>query len=157
MSSETAPRTSRGPVRRYRALVIPMVGIAVLLIGFVSFNLLNDSLVFFKTPTEALEEPQVDGERFRLGGQVEPGTVVQFPDRVEFLVGDGTAVVPVVHEGAPAQLFQEGIGIVVEGSWATGSEAAVFRSDTMLIKHDEQYRTEDGGVYKPPAGTGETP
>jgi cytochrome c-type biogenesis protein CcmE len=32
---------------------------------------------------------------------------------------------------------------VVEGTW-DGHE---FHSDNMLIKHDEQYRTEDGEVY----------
>jgi len=78
------------------------------------------------------------------------GTVVQHPDRVEFEVGDGVNAVAVVHTGAPAQLFQEGIGIIVEGRWDDDQ----FHSDTMLVKHDEQYRTEDGGVYKPPTGGG---
>jgi cytochrome c-type biogenesis protein CcmE len=76
---------------------------------------------------------------------VVPGTVVQHPGTVDFEVGDGQTVVLVHHQGAPAQLFREGIGIVVEGSWRDGA----FHSDTMLIRHDEQYRTEDGRIYKP--------
>ncbi len=35
--------------------------------------------------------------------------------------------------------------MVVEGTW----NGAIFSSDSMIIKHDEQYRTEDGGVYTP--------
>jgi cytochrome c-type biogenesis protein CcmE len=130
---------------RYRAFVIPVAGVALLLVGFLAFNLLNDNLVYFKTPSEVLGARPADGERLRLGGQVVPGTVVQHPGTVDFEVGDGQTVVLVHHQGAPAQLFREGIGIVVEGSWRDGA----FHSDTMLIRHDEQYRTEDGRIYKP--------
>jgi len=135
---------------RYKAFVIPVAGVALVLVGFLAFNLLNDNLVYYKTPTEVLQEGTVDGDRFRIGGQVVAGTVIQHADRVEFEVGDGTNVIAVVHTGAPAQLFSEGIGIVVEGAWAEDR----FHSDTMLVKHDEQYRSEDGTVYKIPTGGG---
>ena len=62
-------------------------------------------------------------------------------------VTDGREAIAVVHTGAPQELFSEGIGVVVEGTW----DGAVFHSDTMLVKHDEQYRTDDG-VYEPGAG-----
>jgi len=58
---------------------------------------------------------------------------------------DGTTTVAVDHVGSPQQLFREGIGVVVEGTW----DGTVFHSDSMIIKHDEQYRTEEGGVYTP--------
>ena len=129
---------------RYRAFVIPAAGLLVVVVGFLVFGALNDSLVYFRTPTELMDEAADDG-RLRLGGQVVPGTVVQDATAVRFEVGDGQSVVSVVHDGAPAQLFQEGIGVVVEGRW----DGTTFSSDTMLIKHDEQYRTEEGGTYKP--------
>ena len=129
---------------RYRAFLIPAVGLLLVVVGFLVFGALNDNLVYFRTPTELMDETVDDG-RLRLGGQVVPGTVVQEATAVRFEIGDGQNVVPVVHDGSPAQLFQEGIGVVVEGRW----NGETFRSDTMLIKHDEQYRTEDGGTYKP--------
>ena len=55
--------------------------------------------------------------------------------------------IPVIHTGAPQQLFQEGIGVVITGTW-DGTE---FHSDEMMVKHDEQYRTEDGEIYVPGA------
>ena len=64
---------------------------------------------------------------------------------VTFSVTDGKKTIVVVHAGAPQQLFAEGIGVVVEGTW----NGDIFSSDSMIIKHDEQYRTEDGGVYTP--------
>ena len=131
-------------LKKYRAFIIPAAGLVLVAFGWLTFNLLNDNLVYFRTPTEVLNDADAAG-RMRLGGQVVPGTVVQTEANVRFEVGDGQNVVQVIHEGTPAQLFQEGIGVVVEGRW-DGNE---FRSDTMLIKHDEQYRTEDGGTYKP--------
>jgi len=58
---------------------------------------------------------------------------------VSFTVEDCDTDVTVIHTGVPPQLFQEGIGVVVEGTW----DGTVFESDTMLVKHDEQYRTDD--------------
>jgi cytochrome c-type biogenesis protein CcmE len=103
---------------------------------------LTSSLVYFNTPTE-LTEQGPSGDRQRLGGQVVAGSATPTTDGVEFLVTDGRESVPVIHVGAPPQLFQEGIGVVVEGVW----DGEQFRSDTMLVKHDEQSPSEDG-VYE---------
>lgn len=128
-------------MKRYWKFVIPaalIVGVLVVLL--VS---LNSSLVYFKTPTEMAVETASE-QRQRLGGQVVPGSVTSTTAGIDFNVTDGRTEVHVVHFGAPPQLFQEGIGVVVEGTW----NGATFSSDTMLVKHDEQYRSEDG-VYDP--------
>ncbi len=121
--------------------MIPAVLLAVILV--VLLVNLSSSLVYFVTPTDLVEVEADDG-RSRLGGQVEPGSVVVDAETVRFRVTDGREAVDVVHQGAPQQLFQEGIGVVVEGEW----DGATFHSDTMLVRHDEQYRTEDGELYE---------
>jgi cytochrome c-type biogenesis protein CcmE len=132
-------------VRRYRLFIVAAGGLLAVLIGFLVFNL-RDNLVYYRIPSEILGNPAAnEAGRFRLGGQVVPGTVVDDGDEVHFEVTDGIATVAVVHHGVPQQLFREGIGVVVEGTW----DGSVFSSDSMIIKHDEQYRTEDGGVYTP--------
>jgi len=133
---------------KHKAFIIPALGLVLILGGFLVFQL-NDSLVYFRTPTELMADQTADGDRLRLGGQVVQGSVVQTAELVTFEVTDGLAAVTVEHEGAPQQLFREGIGVVVEGRWEEG----VFHSDTMLIRHDEQYRTSDGDLYE----TGNTP
>ncbi|MGI9585878.1 MAG: cytochrome c maturation protein CcmE [Acidimicrobiia bacterium] len=122
-------------MKRYAKFVIPAVGLAVVLV--VLMVNLSSALVYFSTPSEVLAR-EVDDARLRLGGRVVPGTVVEEASTVRFEVQDCDIAVVVVHSGAPPQLFQEGIGVVVEGVW-TGSE---FQSDTMLVKHDEEYRTD---------------
>jgi cytochrome c-type biogenesis protein CcmE len=134
-------------MRRYARFVIPALGLAVVLLGFLLFNL-KDSLVFFRTPTEVVQEASPDAEnRMRLGGQVVGGTIEDIPAGVAFDVSDGETTIAVVHTGAPQQLFQEGIGVVITGTW----DGQTFHSDEMMVKHDEQYRTEDGDVYQPGA------
>jgi cytochrome c-type biogenesis protein CcmE len=123
-------------MRRYLRFIIP----AVVLIGILGFLLVNlsASLVYYNTPAE-VQARQPSTERLRLGGRVEPGSVSQGDQTVTFKVQDCDTFVAVVHQGAPPQLFQEGIGVVLEGTW----DGAVFESDTMLVKHDEQYRSDD--------------
>jgi cytochrome c-type biogenesis protein CcmE len=133
-------------MRRYAMFVIPALGLVLVIGGFLVANL-NDTLVYYRTPTEVVEERQPDPEdRLRLGGQVVEGSVAETAEGVQFVVTDGGSDVAVFHTGAPQQLFQEGIGVVLEGVW----DGEAFHSDEMIIKHDEQYRTDDGAVYTPP-------
>lgn len=122
-------------MRKYARFVIP----AVVIIGVLGFLMVNlsSSLVYFNTPAE-LQAREPDDARLRLGGRVVPGSVVENEATVTFNVEDCETAVQVIHTGVPPQLFQEGIGVVVEGVWS----GEAFESDTMLVKHDEQYRTD---------------
>lgn len=122
-------------MKRYAKFVIPAALLVVVLV-FLMVNL-SSALVYFNTPSELAERSASD-DRLRLGGRVVPGTVVDDGATVNFDVEDCDVAVGVVHSGTPPQLFQEGIGVVVEGTW----DGDGFISDTMLVKHDEQYRTD---------------
>jgi cytochrome c-type biogenesis protein CcmE len=129
-------------VKRYRLLLVAGFGVAAVLLGLLFFGNLNRNLVYFFTPAEAIAQRAEfdDGRRLQIGGLVEPGSVVRTPQGLRFTLAAGTepgaATVTVRHTGAPAQLFRSGIGVVLEGSW----RGDVFTSDTMLVKHDENYR-----------------
>ncbi len=132
-------------MKRYRAFLIPAAGLLAILVGFLMFNI-RDNLVYYKVPDEVVGDASIlVSDRFRLGGQVVPGSISSDESTVTFSVTDGKQTMVIVHQGAPQQLFQEGVGVVVEGTW----DGDVFSSDSMIIKHDEQYRTDDGGVYTP--------
>lgn len=132
-------------MRRYRLFIVAAGGLLAVLIGFLVFNL-RDNLVYYRVPSEIVDDASaIEAGRFRLGGQVVPGSVTESGDEVRFAITDGIATVDVEHHGAPQQLFREGIGVVVEGTW----DGSTFTSDSMIIKHDEQYRTEEGGIYTP--------
>lgn len=138
----------------YRLLVLSIVGAIVVLGGFLVYGNLNNNLVYYLTPAEAVEQ-KADfgaGERFRLGGFVQKNTVTQTASGVAFSVESDGVEIPVVHSGVPSQLFGPGIGVIVEGSW----QDSTFRSDTLIVKHDENYRPPGSGEADSSPG-GETP
>jgi cytochrome c-type biogenesis protein CcmE len=125
-----------------------VVILLVLIVGslaWVGTQALSGSLVYYMTPSELVHDQPAPGERLRLGGQVLPGSLHEVHGELEFVLTDGTTRMTVIHDGATPALFQSGIGVVLEGTY--GIDGA-FHSDTMLVKHSEQYR--------PPA-PGETP
>lgn len=126
-------------MKRYLKFVIP-AGVIIVVLGVLLVNL-SSALVYYNTPAE-VEAREGDDSRLRLAGRVVSGSVVEEALTVAFAVEDCDTSVSVVHTGTPPQLFQEGIGVVVEGTW----DGELFSSDTMLVKHDEQYRA-DAGDY----------
>jgi cytochrome c-type biogenesis protein CcmE len=113
-------------------------------LGWVAFKGLTNNLVYYVTPTELLTKGTV-GERVRLGGLVDPGSVQHEGQTVHFVVTDGSTRMTVIDTGGVPSLFREGQGVVVEGVYR---QDGTFHADTVLVKHS--------GVYRPPA-PGQTP
>jgi cytochrome c-type biogenesis protein CcmE len=88
-----------------------------------------------------------DGERFRLAGIVVAGTVTEDAETTIFHVTDGGADIEVVLSGPKPSLFGEEVPLLLEGAWS----GEVFRADSALIRHDENYEApEQGGAYRDP-------
>lgn len=125
---------------RARTQRLIMVGVAaVVLAGAVALALvaLRDAIVLFYSPSEVAESQPAIGERIRIGGLVEEGSV-QLPDTggARFTVTDGAATIRVTYDGSLPDLFREGQGVVAEGAFV---ETGLFEASTVLAKHDETY------------------
>lgn len=120
-----------------RLLAVTALAVAVG-IGYVAFQELAPSAVYYLTPTEARQRKVAPGTTVRLGGQVEAGTLRYDPQTrdLRFIVGDGVTRVVVIGSGAPPSLLREGAGAVVEGFFATDGS---FRAAQVIAKHDEVY------------------
>jgi cytochrome c-type biogenesis protein CcmE len=98
---------------------------------------LRQEIVFFRTPTDLVTMAVKPGERIRLGGLVEKGSVLRGEGtKVSFAITDTEKTVKVSFEGILPDLFREGQGVIAEG--ALGADG-VFAADTVLAKHDENY------------------
>lgn len=137
---------------QYKAFLLPAIGLLLLAIGYITFGGLEENLVYYLTPAEALEQRAEfpDGERFRLGGLVAEESIVISSDRVDFAITESGSTVEVVHFGEPPELFREGVGVVLEGTWANDR----FEADTLILKHDEEYRSIEGDEPYVPPGQG---
>src|SRR6266576_4948416 len=133
MDEHQRPRMTR----KQRRLTMIGGSLAVLAVAAaLVLNAMRDSIVFFSTPSMAAEKHIPAGKRFRLGGLVQPGSLVRGADlAVTFSVADGGATLPVSYTGILPDLFREGQGVVAEGVLSVSG----FAADTVLAKHDERY------------------
>jgi len=123
--------------RRRQRLVWLGVGLgAVFAAGALVLSALDDSLTFFYGPADLVERPDAFSRRVRLGGLVEPGSLVREGAAVRFTVTDGQVSLPVTFSGVLPDLFREGQGVVAEGRL---SQDGHFAAETVLAKHDENY------------------
>jgi len=122
--------------RRTRFVAGGLVIVAAL--AYLIYAGVSQSVVYFVTPTELGASP-VPGKAYRLGGLVQPGTLKWNPRALDlrFTLSDGQNSVPVRHRGTPPDLFAEGRGAVVEGTW---SRDGYFQATTILAKHSEEYK-----------------
>jgi cytochrome c-type biogenesis protein CcmE len=124
--------------RKQKRLAVIAGGLSFLgLAAAMVFVALGQKTSYFYMPAELAAAGLEPGQRIRLGGLVEAGSLVRGQGtEVRFAVGDGEAKVDVVYAGILPDLFREGQGVVTEGTLEPGG---LFRADSVLAKHDENY------------------
>jgi cytochrome c-type biogenesis protein CcmE len=126
--------------RNHRRMWIGMGLLAIVgAVGLLIAGGLKENVVFFLTPSELQAKGSSIHDRpVRLGGQVVPDSKTWDPETrdLRFVVTDGTVQIPVHSIGAPPAMFEEGIGVVVEGR--LGADG-VFESDNVMVKHSNEY------------------
>ena len=124
--------------RKQRRLILIGSSLGVLAIAVaLVLSAMRQSIVFFNSPTDIVEQHVSPGTRVRIGGLVKDGSVKRSADlHINFAVTDGKSDVPVAYQGIVPDLFREGQGVVVEGKVGANG---VFQADTVLAKHDERY------------------
>jgi cytochrome c-type biogenesis protein CcmE len=115
---------------------VATLAVALILVLFA----LKDSVVFFHTPSDIAEKGVPSGQRIRLGGLVENGSVVREGTTIKFKVTDTLKEIPVTFTGVLPDLFREGQGVVAEGVLDGHGD---FKADSVLAKHDENYMPRD--------------
>ncbi|SDE30493.1 cytochrome c maturation protein CcmE [Rhodospira trueperi] len=115
------------------------VGLGMLALGGATalvLTAIGDNLLYFYSPTDLTEREVAPGQRFRLGGLVEEGSVEKDGETVRFVVTDLVHTIPVTFTGILPDLFREGQGVVTEGQLGPDG---LFTAASVLAKHDENY------------------
>ena len=134
-------------VGRRLFLLLAAAGIGVT--GFFLVQSASQDAVYYLYPHEAMERRAEfpDGRVFQLAGIVVPGSVTQTPDTTTFVVTDDIVTVPVVLNAPTPPLFQEGVELLIEGSFA-GDE---FVSENQpVLRHAAEYEAPEEGNAPPP-------
>lgn len=136
------------PARKKRlALVALMIGGVAVGVGF-ALNSLNQSIMFFLTPSEVLAGDAPSDRLFRVGGMVVKGSVSRPGDglTVQFDLTDNEKQVTVRYTGILPDLFREGQGIIANGRLDGRGR---FVAEEVLAKHDENYMPPElAGMHK---------
>lgn len=122
--------------KKRRVQIVTLAAVALALSTALIGYAMRDGINFFRSPSQVLAEPPAPNEVFRIGGLVEPGSIIRGQsDTVIFRVTDGPASVEVQYRGILPDLFSENEGMVGTGRFIDG----VFQASEILAKHDETY------------------
>jgi cytochrome c-type biogenesis protein CcmE len=112
------------------------------LLGYLAYGGIEENLVYFWDVQELLEQGEkAHGATVRLGGVVKNKSYAWDEQTLDLsftiaMAADGQEGVRVHSKGAPPQMFREGTGVVVEGSY----DGKVFDAQRVIVKHSNEYK-----------------
>ena len=127
--------------RANRLVWIAVIGTVLAMATGLSMFALRSGISFAMSPSELIKAKVAPGQRIRLFGLVEEGSVKKGEGlRIEFALTDTEKTIKVGFNKILPDLFRENQGIITEG--VLGADG-VFQADTVLAKHDENYMPAD--------------
>jgi len=137
------------PVARNRLLALGALLVAGAGLAFIAMGDIGENLVYYWSPKEMLEQGEkAYGPTIRLGGVVKPGSIQwnEAHTTLEFHVTTDhkpeSVSVRVRSTEVPPQMFRDGIGVVVEGTF---DKSQVFASNRLMVNHSNEYRAPKEG------------
>ena len=122
---------------KLRLLFLSFIFLIVVLSVFLILKSLEENVVYFISPTEIKNLPEIDStKRVRVGGMVKEETIKLNQNQISFVITDFKNEINVTYSGAVPNLFSEGKGVVAEGYL---KDRSFFNAKKILAKHDENY------------------
>ena len=121
---------------KLRAFFILLIFLSVALIIFLAFKALEENVVYFKSPTEVKNLPELETKKIRVGGMVKKNSIITKESEINFTITDYKNELAVSFKGSVPNLFEEGKGVVAEGFL---KDRSYLKAIKILAKHDENY------------------
>ena len=121
---------------RLRIIFVISILTTIILSVYIVLKLLEDDVVYFKSPTEIKQSSGSITKKIRLGGMVKKNSITVDNKKVLFIITDFKNEINVIFVGTVPNLFQEEKGVVAEGIL---EDRNLFIADKILAKHDENY------------------
>ena len=110
--------------------------ITLILIVFLTLKSLEENVIYFKSPTEIKNLPEITKKKVRVGGMVKKNSIEVNAEKVSFIITDFKNDINVTYSGIIPNLFGEEKGVVAEGFI---QDKEYFVAKKILAKHDENY------------------
>ena len=123
-----------------------VIGVVVLILGYLIFTGVRESISYYITPTEFKENfDRWAGKKVRIGGFV--SELWHKGTDWYFVLTDGEYSLPVTFQGIPPDLFGKAKGAIVEGRW--DGERKIFIAELIMAKHSEEYKPPKVDLHPP--------
>ena len=120
-----------------RIIFLILLLLSVVTIGFFVLKSLNENVVYFFSPTEIYDKPNISlNKKIRIGGLVKENSLDKSQKSIKFIITDLKNEIIVVYNGPVPNLFSEGKGVIAEGKL---KDKKYFIANKILAKHDENY------------------
>ena len=121
---------------RLRIVFIISVLTTIILSIYIILKLLEDDVVYFKSPTEIKQSTENITKKIRVGGMVKKNSLIIKEEEIKFIITDFNNELNISFSGTVPNLFSEEKGVVAEGKL---QDKTFFIADRILAKHDENY------------------
>ena len=121
---------------KLRTFFILLIFLSVALTIFLIFKALEENVVYFKSPTEVKNLPELTTKKIRVGGMVKKNSIITNDTEINFIITDFKNELVVTFKGSVPNLFEEGKGVVAEGFL---KDRSYLKAIKILAKHDENY------------------
>jgi len=121
---------------KLRAFFILLIFLSLALTIFLVFKALEENVVYFKSPTEVKNLPELETKKIRVGGMVKKNSIKTNDSEINFIITDFKNELVVRFKGSVPNLFEEGKGVVAEGFL---KDRSYLKAVKILAKHDENY------------------
>ena len=125
-----------GRTVKLRFLFVISALIILILSVFLILNSLEENVVYFQSPSDIKNLPEIEKKKIRVGGMVKKDSITMEPNQVNFVITDFKNELDVSFSGIVPNLFSEGKGVVAEGYL---KDRNFFLATKILAKHDENY------------------
>ena len=125
--------------KKVKSRIFFLFFLSILAVAVIFFTLrsLEENVVYFFSPTEIYNKPDVSfKKKIRIGGLVKINSVSKNETSINFIITDLNKEIIVSYNGLIPNLFSEGKGVVAEGKL---KDKKYFVADKILAKHDENY------------------
>lgn len=133
-----------------RARLMGILVVATAAISVLAFSTAGSSLSYYVTPDEFAQQLNVEDKRWRVGGRVVEGTIVEENGRpVSFVIQseDSVQQMDISYDGIKPNLFGPRAFVIVEG---VADRPGHLTASSVIIKHESEFVTdaEDASISK---------
>jgi cytochrome c-type biogenesis protein CcmE len=121
--------------------IVVLLGIGLII--YASTIIASMNTIYYYTTSETTNIEISKNERIKLGGFVVENSISKDAGFTIFTITDGNKDIEIVFDGFIPDLFQENMGVILDGVF----EDDAFFADDMLVKHDNEYVSSDGETY----------